>query len=148
MAILKHIELPSQPLNGNVCYKVHYGHYKHVVIGMTTMTVRDLRPNHSRRFIMIHAGGFVINFLLHVIYPNWRRHGMYKCTTCEISHKSSTRSAMINHIIYIKWRLHRIFNNLFPNKRCLLVREGAKNILREELPGAANGIRVNLHWSW
>ena len=38
-------------------------HYNHVVIGMTTMTVRDLRPNHPRRFIMINAGGFVIQLL-------------------------------------------------------------------------------------
>ena len=45
-------------------------HYKYVAIGMATMKVRNLRPNQASRFIMIHAGGFVINFLLHVIYPN------------------------------------------------------------------------------
>ena len=38
-------------------------HYKYVAIGMATMKVRDLRPNHPRRFIMINAGGFVIQLL-------------------------------------------------------------------------------------
>ena len=44
-------------------------HYKHVAIGIATMTVHDLRPNQAHRFIMINAGGLMIHLQLQVIPP-------------------------------------------------------------------------------